>query len=155
MEQNINKPSEKFANSQIASMHTCEHIVNRTMINLFNCGRAIEAHIEKKKSKLDYAIPNELSEKDIIKIEEKVNEIIKLNLPISIEYIKKEDAIGNFNLRRVPENMSDTIRIVKVGDYDECPCIGVHVDETSQIGTFKISSYSYDNGILRIRFKLL
>lgn len=30
-------------------MHTCEHIVNRTMMNLFGCGRSISAHIERKK----------------------------------------------------------------------------------------------------------
>lgn len=149
------KHNLKFFDKLIAPMHTCEHIVNRTMINLFNCGRSIEAHIEKNKSKLDYALPNELSEKDIIQIEEKVNEIINLNLPISIEYIKQEEAIDKFDLNRLPENATETIRIVRVGDYDECPCIGVHVDETSQIGKFKIISHSYENGKLRIRFKLL
>ena len=30
-------------------MHTCEHVVNRTMVNLFGCGRAVSAHIERKK----------------------------------------------------------------------------------------------------------
>lgn len=30
-------------------MHTCEHIVNRTMMNLFSCGRSVSAHIERKK----------------------------------------------------------------------------------------------------------
>lgn len=30
-------------------MHTCEHIVNRTMMNLFGCGRSVSAHIERKK----------------------------------------------------------------------------------------------------------
>lgn len=38
-------------------MHTCEHIVNRTMVNIFGCGRAVSAHIERKKSKLDFALP--------------------------------------------------------------------------------------------------
>ena len=32
-------------------MHTCEHVVNRTMVNLMGCGRAVSAHIERKKSK--------------------------------------------------------------------------------------------------------
>ena len=36
-------------------MHTCEHIINRTMVNLFGCGRAVSAHIERKKSKLRFA----------------------------------------------------------------------------------------------------
>ena len=55
----------------------------------------------------------------------------------------------------VPENASETVRVVKVGDYDDCLCIGAHVNNTSEIGTFKIVSHDYRDGILRIRFKLI
>lgn len=37
-------------------MHTTEHIINQTMIRLFGCGRSVSAHIERKKSKLDYQL---------------------------------------------------------------------------------------------------
>lgn len=136
-------------------MHTCEHIVNRTMINLFGCGRAVSAHIEKKKSKLDYAIPQPLSDEDIIKIEEMVNSVIARHLDVTTEFITQKEAADRFDLKRLPENASDTVRIVKVGDYDECLCIGLHVNNTSEIGTFKIISHDYNDGILRIRFKLI
>ncbi len=136
-------------------MHTCEHIVNRTMINLFGCGRAVSAHIEKKKSKLDYAIPQPLSDEDIAKIEETVNSVIAQNLDVTTEFITQKEAANRFDLKRLPENASDTVRIVKVGDYDECLCIGLHVNNTSEIGTFKIISHDYNDGILRIRFKLV
>lgn len=136
-------------------MHTCEHIVNRTMINLFGCGRAVSAHIERKKSKLDYAIPQPLSDKDIVKIEETVNSVIAQHLDVTTEFITQKEAADRFDLKRLPENASDTVRIVKVGDYDECLCIGLHVNNTSEIGTFKIISHDYNDGILRIRFKLI
>lgn len=136
-------------------MHTCEHIVNRTMINLFGCGRAVSAHIEKKKSKLDYAIPQPLSDEDIIKIEETVNSVIARHLDVTTEFITQKEAADRFDLKRLPENASDTVRIVKVGNYDECLCIGLHVNNTSEIGTFKIISHDYNDGILRIRFKLI
>ena len=136
-------------------MHTCEHIVNRTMINLFGCGRAVSAHIEKKKSKLDYAIPQPLSDEDIVKIEETVNSVITRHLDVTTEFITQKEAANRFDLKRLPENASDTVRIVKVGDYDECLCIGLHVNNTSEIGTFKIISHDYNDGILRIRFKLI
>ena len=136
-------------------MHTCEHIINRTMINLFGCGRAVSAHIEKKKSKLDYALPQALSDKDITKIEETVNSVIAQHLDVTVEYITQKEAVGRFDMKRLPENASDTVRIVKVGDYDECLCIGLHVNNTSEIGTFKIISHDYNDGILRIRFKLI
>ena len=58
---------------------------------------------------------------------------------------------------RLPENASETVRIVKVGDYDECLCIGTHVTNTSEIGTFKIISHDWDeeNKRWRMRFKLV
>ena len=136
-------------------MHTCEHIVNRTMINLFGCGRTVSAHIEKKKSKLDYAIPQPLSDEDIVKIEETVNSVIAQHLDVTTEFITQKEAADRFDLKRLPENASDTVRIVKVGNYDECLCIGLHVNNTSEIGTFKIISHDYNDGILRIRFKLI
>lgn len=136
-------------------MHTCEHIVNRTMINLYDCGRAISAHIERKKSKLDFALFQAPSESDITLIEEKVNEVINRHLDISTEFITQQEAANRFDLNRLPENASDMIRVVNVGDYDECLCIGTHVKNTSEIGTFKIVSHDFKDGIFRMRFKLI
>ena len=136
-------------------MHTTEHIVNRTMINLFDCGRSVEAHIEKKKSKMDFALKVCPTDAQIQQIEDYVNEVIRRNLPVTMEFITQEEAMGRFEMERLPENASETVRVVRVGDFDECLCIGQHVENTSEIGTFKIISHSYENGILRIRFKLL
>ncbi len=136
-------------------MHTCEHIVNRTMINLFGCGRAVSAHIERKKSKLDYALPTAPTDEEIQHLEDVVNEVIKRNLDVTTEFTTQQDAMNRFDLKRLPEDASETVRIVKVGDYDECLCIGLHVANTSEIGTFKIISHDYNDGILRIRFKLI
>ena len=105
-------------------MHTCEHIVNRTMVNIFGCGRAVSAHIERKKSKLDFALPKAPSVEDIENIEKTVNEVIARHLPVTTEFITQEEAVGRFDLKRLPDNASDTVRIVRVGDYDECLCIG-------------------------------
>lgn len=135
-------------------MHTCEHIVNRTMVNIFGCGRTVSAHIERKKSKLDFALPKAPSVEDIENIEKTVNEVIARHLPVTTEFITQEEAVGRFDLKRLPDNASDTVRIVRVGDYDECLCIGLHVTNTSEIGTFRIISSDYKDGIFRIRFKL-
>ena len=151
----INGLSSKHQDVSIAPMHTTEHIVNRTMINLFDCGRSVEAHIEKKKSKMDFALKECPTDAQIQQIEDYVNEVIQRNLPVTMEFITQEEAVGRFEMERLPENASETVRVVRVGDFDECLCIGQHVENTSEIGTFKIISHSYENGILRIRFKLL
>ena len=104
---------------------------------------------------LDFRFQREPEESEINQIEQQVNRIIQRGLPITTEYITQEEALGRFDLRRLPDNASETVRVVKVGDYDECLCIGRHVENTSEIGVFKIISYDFKDGILRLRFKLL
>ena len=136
-------------------MHTCEHIVNRTMVNLFGCGRAVSAHIERKKSKLDFALSQAPTDEEIEQIEAKVKEVIARHLDVTVKFISQQEAAGQFDLKRLPEGASDTVRVVSVGDYDDCLCIGTHVANTSEIGTFKIISHDYKDGIFRMRFKLI
>ena len=136
-------------------MHTCEHVVNRTMVNLFGCGRAVSAHIERKKSKLDFALAECPTDAQIAEIEKVVNETLRKNLPVTMEFISQEEAMGRFDMKRLPEGASDTVRVVHVGDYDECLCIGLHVENTSEVGTFKIISHDYKEGIFRMRFKII
>ena len=79
-------------------MHTTEHIINQTMIRLFGCGRSISAHIERKKSKLDYRLAACPTEEEIKKLEEAVNEVIARQLPVTTEFITQEEAQGRFDL---------------------------------------------------------
>ncbi len=135
-------------------MHSAEHILNQTMVRMFNCGRAFSAHIEKKKSKCDYNIDRNLTEEEIVEIENRVNNIIEMNLDVRESFISRSEGETRFNLSKLPEEAGDTLRIITIGDYDACPCSGVHVNNTSEIGKFKIISTSNDNGFLRLRFKL-
>ena len=155
MEQNLQPQLNEHNKEEYPPMHTTEHIVNQTMIRLFGCGRAVSAHIERKKSKLDFKLPQPPTEAEIQQIEDCVNRVIQKHLPVTTQYITQDEARSRFDLARLPQNASDTVRVVKVGDYDECLCIGRHVENTSEIGTFKIISHDYNDGILRLRFKLL
>jgi misacylated tRNA(Ala) deacylase len=137
------------------SMHTAEHILNQTMVRIFNKGRSFSNHIEKKKSKCDYYFDRTLAEEEIEAINKKVNEVIQQNLSVKEEFLTREKALGIYKLSQLPDDAGDLIRIIKIGDYDACPCSGVHVSQTKDIGNFKIISTSYEEGVLRIRFKLL
>ncbi len=133
-------------------MHTAEHLLNQTMVRLFNTKRCFSAHIEKKKSKCDYRFDRFLMADEILELEKRVNEIIEANLPVSFEMMPAEQAKKLFN-SRAPEGEAD-VRIAKIGDYDAIPCIGAHVSSTKKIGKFKIISSDFDKGVLRIRYKL-
>lgn len=135
-------------------MHTAEHILNQTMVRMFGCTRAVSAHIERKKSKCDYLLSAEPTTEQIQAVEAKVNEVIALGLNVKEEFVTQNTIPAGVEIHKLPEDVSETIRLIKVGDYDTCACIGAHVENTSEIGVFKIISHDYENGRLRLRFKL-
>jgi Ser-tRNA(Ala) deacylase AlaX len=135
-------------------MHTAEHILNQTMVRMFACSRAVSAHIERKKSKCDYLLSQAPTEEQLKAVEEKVNEVIASGLPVTVDFVTRDQIPAGVEVVKLPENVSETIRLVRVGDYDTCACIGTHVENTKEIGSFKIISHDYENGRLRLRFKL-
>ena len=70
------------------------------------------------------------------------------------KYITREEAHKHYHLEHVPKNAGNSIRIVMIGDYDACPCIGPHVASTGEIGEFHIISVGFQDDVLRIRYKL-
>jgi alanyl-tRNA synthetase len=122
---------------------------------MFGCGRSMNAHIERKKSKCDYLLPQPPSEEQIREIERRVNEVIRWDLPITIELMNREEASKVVDLTKLSADASETLRIVHVGDYDACACIGQHVQNTSEIGTFEILSHDYENGRWRVRWRVV
>lgn len=135
-------------------MHTAEHILNQTMVKMFGCPRSRNTHIERKKSKCDYLLSSAPTDEQIAEIAERVNAVIDRHLPVTSEYMSHEEAAALVDLSKLPEDVSETLRIVRIGDYDACACIGQHVSNTCEVGHFKIISHDYENGRLRIRFKL-
>ena len=135
-------------------MHSAEHILNQTMVRMFGCPRSKNAHIERKKSKCDYILTEEPTAETMVEVERRVNEVIDQNLPVVIEFMTKEAAADIVDLSKLPEEASETLRIVRIGDYDACACIGAHVNNTSEIGRFKLLNYDYTDNRLRLRFKL-
>lgn len=150
----INQPSAKFQDSSIAPMHTAEHILNRTMVNMFGCPRSRNSHIEKKKSKCDYFLSEAPDESLVAEIERKVNEVIAQGLPVTSFYVTRDQIPPAVDLSKLPDEVSETLRIVKIGEYDICACIGIHVHNTTEIGHFKILSTDYQEGRFRLRYKL-
>ena len=135
--------------------HTAEHLLNATMVKMFGCPRSRNAHVEKKKSKCDYILDAEPTPEQVAEIEAKVNEVISQNLDVTIGFLTREQAESIVDLSKLPEDASETLRIVRIGEYDTCACIGAHVKNTSEIGTFKIISHSYENGVWRLRWKTI
>jgi len=136
-------------------MHTAEHILNQTMVRLYGCGRCFSAHIERKKTKCDYHFDHDLTTDEIQDIQSRVNAVIDDDLEVTESVHTKSEANKRYDTGKLPDGVdSESIRIVHVGDYDACPCIGEHVTSTGDIGAFRITTTTFADGVLRIRFKL-
>ncbi|MBP5547980.1 MAG: hypothetical protein J6X58_03695 [Bacteroidales bacterium] len=137
-------------------MHTAEHILNQTMVRMFGCPRSRNAHIEKKKSKCDYLLDTCPTEEQVAEIERRVNEVIAQHMDVTYDFVYRDHVPPEVDLGKLPDDASKTLRLVRIGDYDLCACVGTHVQNTSEIGRFKIISHDYnaDTHIWRMRFKL-
>ena len=137
--------------------HTAEHLLNQTMIRLFGCGRSYNAHVERKKSKMSFHLDHKPTRQEEKEIERRMNELIEENLPVTFEFVTRENIPEGVVLDRLPEDASETIRLVRIGDYDVCPCIGKHVRSTSQIGRFEMLGTNWDEieKSFRVRFRIV
>ena len=137
--------------------HTAEHLLNQTMIRLFGCERSYNAHIERKKSKMSFHLDHKPSRQEEKEIEREMQRLIAEDLPVTFEYVRREDIPDEVRLDRLPDDASDTIRLVRIGDYDVCSCIGKHVRSTMQIGRFEMLGTNWDEHerSFRVRFKIV
>ena len=154
MEENKTREINEHNKQEYPPMHTAEHLLNGEIARRYKCGRAFSSHIERKKSKLDYHLPQPLTEGEINSLEDYINGIVKEDVEVTEEYLSQEEAVKRLDMSRLPENASDTVRVIKVGNYDECLCAGTHVKRTSEIGKFRITSTRFQDGVQRIVFKL-
>ncbi len=137
--------------------HTAEHLLNQMMVRMFGCERSFNAHIERKKSKMSFRLDHKPSRQEEKDIQREMERLIDEDLPVTFEYVTQDELPEGISLDRLPDAVSDTIRLVRIGDYDVCPCIGKHVRSTSQIGRFEMLGTNWDEHehVFRVRFKVL
>ena len=137
--------------------HTAEHLLNQLMVRMFGCERSRNAHIERKKSKMTFVIDHKPSRQEEKAIEAEMNRLIEEDMPVTYEFVDRDHIPVEVKLDRLPEDASETLRLVRIGDYDVCPCIGKHVRSTAQIGKFVMLGTNWDepSHSLRIRFKIV
>lgn len=137
--------------------HTAEHLLNQLMIRMFGCERSRNAHIERKKSKISYILDHKPSRQEEREIERGMNELIEEDMPVTFEFVDRDHIPDEVKLDRLPADASEMLRLVRIGDYDVCLCIGKHVRSTAQIGRFEILGTNWDElgRSFRIRFKVI
>jgi Ser-tRNA(Ala) deacylase AlaX len=137
--------------------HTAEHLLNQVMVRMFGCERSYNAHIERKKSKMSFHLDHKPSRQEEKEIERQMLSLIEDDLPVTFEYCTLQTLPEGINHERLSEDVGDEIRLVRIGDFDVCPCIGKHVRSTAQIGRFEMLGTNWDEHerSFRVRFKIV
>lgn len=137
--------------------HTAEHLLNQVMLQLFGCERSTNAHIERRKSKMSFVLDHKPTRQEEKQIEQRMNEQIEADLPVTYELVNRYQLPDDVDAKRLPADSSDVIRLVRIGNFDVCPCIGKHVRSTSQIGKFVMLGTNWDENTrtFRVRFKIV
>jgi alanyl-tRNA synthetase len=138
---------------QTTKYHTATHLL------LAALRRVLGDHVYQRGSNItaerlrfDFSHKEKLTEEELKKVEDLVNEKIKEDLKVkqeemSLQEAKKQGAMGVFG-----EKYGDRVKVYSIGDFSKEICGGPHVKRTSELGTFKIKKEeSSSSGVRRIR----
>ena len=136
---------------------TAEHLLNQVMIRMFGTERSSNAHIERKKSKMTFMLDHKPDRKEEKAIEAEMNRLITEDLPVTYEMVDRNNIPDGVSVDKLPEDASEMLRLVRIGDFDVCLCIGKHVRSTAQIGHFEMLGTNWDEEkhAFRVRFKVI
>ena len=106
---------------------------------------------------MSFHLDHKPSRQEEREIERRMQELIEEDLPVTFEFVTRDNLPEDVALDRLPDDASETIRLVRIGDYDVCPCIGKHVRSTGQIGRFEMLGTNWDEAerSFRVRFKIV
>lgn len=131
--------------SDIASNHTATHLLHSAL------RRVLGEHVRQSGSlvaperfRFDFSHHTQLSDEELLKIEDLVNEKIKEGVPVETRIMGYNEALSMGALAFFDEKYGEKVRLVNINKFSKELCGGTHVNNTADIGIFKIIS---DSGI--------
>ncbi len=140
----------------VTKHHTATHVLNSSARN--NLGSWVwqnSAFKEEGYARLDITHHSSLSKEEVQRIEQTANNIIRRNLPVTINFFDRGDAEQKYSFRIYQGGVVPTsnVRIVNIEGWDIEACGGTHVRRTGEIGLVKIvKSERIQDGVVRLEF---
>lgn len=133
--------------------HTATHLLNAALkITVNEDVHQKGSNITDERMRFDFSCDHKLTEKEIKNTEDLVNKWIKESLPVTVEEMPKEKAVEIGAEHMFIEKYPDIVTVYFIGDVSKEICMGPHVKNTSELGTFKIvKEESSSAGVRRIK----
>jgi len=138
---------------KIIRLHTSTHLLQKALRDILgNHVKQEGSDINKERLRFDFTHPQKLTDEEIKRVEDLVNQKIRDDLPVSFQEMPYEEAVKIGALAFFKEKYPEKVKVYSVSDYSKEICGGPHVEHTGQIGRFKIlSEKSSSAGIRRIK----
>ena len=121
-------------------MHTAQHIVSGVVYDLWKA-RTVGNQLYHDRSRIDFA-PVKFTDEMVSELESKTNEILATGAKVEIETMRRDILMRDVDAQRanldlLPKSVQE-LRVVKIAQFDTCPCAGTHVRSLSEIGRIKV-----------------
>ena len=142
---------------QVIKYHTAAHLLLAALRKALG-DKIVQKgqNITKDRARFDFPFSRKLTDEEIKKVEDFINEVIEKNLPVNFKIMPKEEALKTGATHAFTEKYADTVKVYYVGGSLEGAvskefCGGPHVASTGQIGRVKIKKQEkIGSGLMRI-----
>ncbi len=138
---------------QTTKYHTATHLLHQALTNVLGDAVAQKgSNITAERMRFDFTHAQPMTKEEVQKVEDIVNEMIKADLPVTMEVMDIEDAKKSGAKALFGEKYEQKVKVYSVGNFSKEVCGGPHVESTGSIGIFKIQKeQSSSAGVRRIR----
>jgi alanyl-tRNA synthetase len=143
----------KDATHESAKLHTATHLLHAALRKVL--GKHIKqmgSDITPQRLRFDFSHPRKMTEEEIKKVEDLVNQKIKEDLEVKKEEMSYDQALKSGALAFFKEKYPEKVNVYSINNFSKEICAGPHVEKTSELGHFQIiKEESSGAGIRRIR----
>ncbi|PIO07882.1 alanine--tRNA ligase [Candidatus Pacearchaeota archaeon CG10_big_fil_rev_8_21_14_0_10_34_12] len=138
---------------QVKKLHTATHLLNEALRKIL--GKEVRqkgSNITSERLRFDFNFPRKLTDEEVKKVENLVNEKIRENLKVTREEMPLKKALSSGAQSEFGTKYPEVVSVYSIGDFSKEVCTGPHVSNTKEIGQFRIKKEeSSSAGVRRIK----
>ncbi len=133
--------------------HTLAHIILASLQKMFGPDIVQKGcNITSERIRFDFNLDHKMTDEEKETLTDMVNAVIKEGIPVTMEEVTYEEAKKHGAHGTFEDKYGSIVKVYSIGDYSKEICGGPHVNNTSELGTFKIvKEESSSAGVRRIK----